>query len=347
MPLAARAAATLAAGTAGGAVFAWFNLPLAWMLGAMVATTVASLGGARVHVPGPWRSIMLAIIGVMIGANFTPEIVEQARAWPLTIGCLVIYLAILIGILFIYFRRVVGLDAPTAYFSAAPGGLSEMVLTGGAMGGDDRTIALIHATRILLVVLLIPFWFRFMTGMTTDLSAVGPSMGATSLGDLAVLAACAVVGVVAGRLVRLPAYRMAGPMLVSAVVHAAGLSESSPPAEIVAVAQVVVGSAVGARFTGVPVRRVFGLMAASVVSTAVMLGTAVAFALVLARATGFDWQSIFLVYAPGGTAEMSLIALSLGIEVAFVATHHVIRITLIVTVVPLLFARFRSRRERA
>ena len=183
--------------------------------------------------------------------------------------------------------------------------------------------------------------------MTADLSAVGPSMSATPLGDLAVLAACAVVGVVAGRLVRLPAYRMAGPMLVSAVVHAAGLSESSPPAEVVAVAQVVVGSAVGARFTGVPVRRVFGLMAASVVSTAVMLGTAVAFALVLARATGFDWQSIFLVYAPGGTAEMSLIALSLGIEVAFVATHHVIRITLIVTVVPLLFARVRARRERA
>ena len=346
MSLAKRAAATLAAGTAGGALFAWLNLPLAWMLGAMVATTVASLRGARVYVPGPLRSIMLAIIGVMIGANFTPEVMEQARGWPLTIGCLVIYLGILIGILFVYFRRVVGLDVPTAYFSAAPGGLSEMVLTGGAMGGDDRTIALIHATRILLVVLLIPFWFRFMTGMSTEMSVVGPSVGSTPLADLAVLAACAVVGVVAGRLVRLPAYRLAGPMLVSAVVHATGMSESALPSEVVAIAQVVVGSAVGARFTGVPVRRVLGLMAASVVSTTVMLGTAVAFALVLARATGFDWRSILLVYAPGGTVEMSLIALSLGIEVAFVATHHVIRIALIVTVVPLLFARFGSRRER-
>ena len=332
-------------GAVGGAIFAWLNLPLAWMLGAMVATTAASLGGARVYVPGPLRSIMLAIIGVMIGANFTPEIVDQAREWPLTIGCLVIYLAFLIGILFIYFRRIVGLDVPTAYFSAAPGGLSEMVLTGGAMGGDDRTIALIHATRIVLVVLLIPFWFRFMTGMTTEMSLVGPSVGSTPLRDLAVLAACAVVGVIAGRLVRLPAYRLAGPMLASAVVHTAGLNESALPTEVVAVAQVVVGSAVGARFTGVPVRRVLGLMAASVVSTTVMVGTAVAFALVLARATGFDWRSILLVYSPGGTVEMSLIALSLGIDVAFVATHHVIRIALIVTVVPLVFARFRPPRE--
>ena len=29
------------------------NLPLAWMLAAMVATTAASLGGARLYVPGP------------------------------------------------------------------------------------------------------------------------------------------------------------------------------------------------------------------------------------------------------------------------------------------------------
>ena len=46
------------------------NLPLAWMLAAMVATTAASLGGARLYVPGPMRSIMVAIIGVLLGASF-------------------------------------------------------------------------------------------------------------------------------------------------------------------------------------------------------------------------------------------------------------------------------------
>ena len=107
-------------------------------------------------------------------------------------------------------------------------------------------------------------------------------------------------------------------------------------------AQVVVGSAIGARFTGVPIRRVLGLMAAAVVSTVVMLAATVAFALVLAPATGIDWRSIVLAYAPGGLAEMSLIALSLGIETAFVATHHVIRIGLIVVGAPLVFARFGS-----
>ena len=345
-PLATRLGRTLIVGTAGGALFAWLNLPLAWMLGAMVATTVASLGGVRLYVPGPMRSIMIAIIGVLLGASFTPEIVGKAREWPLTIGCLVLYLGILVAILFFYFHRIVGLDAPTAYFSATPGGLSEMVITGAAMGADDRTIALVHTARVLLVVLTIPFWYRFMTGVSTTPSSIGPSISAVGLIDIAVLGACAGAGVVVGRLIRLPAYRLSGPLLASALVHATGLNESTPPWEVVAVAQVVVGSAIGARFSNVPVRRVVGLMAAAVVSTVVMLAATVSFALVLAPATGIDWRSIVLAYAPGGLAEMSLIALSLGIETAFVATHHVIRIGLIVVVAPLVFARFRPPGNR-
>ena len=331
---------------AGGAFFVWLNLPLAWMLGAMVATTAASLGGAALYVPSPMRSTMISILGVMLGASFTPEIFDKAREWPITIGCLLLYLGFLIGILFLYFRRIVGLDTPTAYFSATPGGLSEMVITGAAMGADDRTVALIHASRVLLVVFAIPFWFRFMTGVTPSPSAMGPSIAAIGWFDLAVLAACAVAGVVAGRLIRLPAYRLSGPMLASAAVHAAGLSESTPPWELVAAAQIVMGSSIGARFSGVPVRRVLGLMATALVSTVLMLATTVSFALVLAPLTGIDWQPIVLAYAPGGLAEMSLIALSLGIETAFVATHHVIRIGLIVMAAPLVFARISPPRDR-
>ena len=341
-PLAARLGRTLVVGTAGGALFAWLNLPLAWMLGAMVATTVASLGGAKLHVPATMRSIMIAVIGVLLGASFTPEVLDRVREWPLTIGCLVLHLGVLVAVLFLYFHRIVGFDVPTAYFSAAPGGLSEMVITGAAMGADDRTVALVHASRVLLVVLTIPLWYRFMTGVTTTPSSIGPSIEAIGLTELAVLAACAMAGVAVGRLIRLPAYRLSGPLLASAFVHATGLSSSAPPWEVVAVAQVVVGSAVGARFTGVPVRRVFGVMVAALVSAVVMLAATVVFALVLAPATGIDWRSIVLAYAPGGLAEMSLIALSLGIETAFVATHHVIRIGLIVVGAPLVYRRLRS-----
>jgi len=48
-----------------------------------------------------------------------------------------------------------------------------------------------------------------------------------------------------------------------------------------------------------------------------------------------------LAYAPGGLAEMSLIALALHADVAFVSSHHVVRILLIVTLAPLTFRLLR------
>ncbi|MDX1514762.1 MAG: AbrB family transcriptional regulator [Gammaproteobacteria bacterium] len=328
---------TLAIGAVGGAIFFYFQMPLAWMMGAMVICTIASLSGVKLQVPGTLRSVMVTVLGVLLGSTFTPEVMEKAAQWPATLLSLAIYIVVLTGLLYLYFTKVQGYDPVTAYFSATPGGLNEMVIAGGSMGGDERTIALVHGSRVLLVVMVIPFWFRFTEGEGAITTAVGPSIANTSLLDIAVLVACAVAGVILGRLIRLPAYRIVGPMLVSGGVHVAGWTASQPPWEIVAVAQVVVGSSVGARFSGVPVERVLKTIGASVGSTALMLVTTVIFAFALSRFTGIAFEPIVLAFSPGGLAEMSLIALSLGIETAFVATHHVSRIAMIVIAAPLVF----------
>ena len=49
-----------------------------------------------------------------------------------------------------------------------PGGLNDMTIMGGAMGGEERAIALAHALRILTVVLTIPVWYRLVNGAQTS-----------------------------------------------------------------------------------------------------------------------------------------------------------------------------------
>jgi len=337
----------LAIGTVGGAVFFALNMPLAWMMGAMVLTTIAALSGLALHVPGRLRSVMVAILGVLLGSTFTPDALQKVAEWPITLSALVLYLVVVTGMLYVYFRRVMGFEPATAYFAATPGGLNEMVLVGRAMGGDDRAIALVHAARILLVVLTLPFWFRIAYGAS---SAGGGAGSGTLAGigwmDGGVLVACAVFGPLIGRLLRLPAYRLVGPMLASAAVHIAGLTASAPPMELVAMAQVVVGSAIGARFAGAPLKWVFKLIASSLVSTSLMLGATIGFALVLTPMTGIPFEAVVLAFSPGGLAEMSLIALSLGVETAFVATHHVARIGMIVIAAPLVFRKLGVRAPR-
>ncbi len=336
-------ALTIAIGALGGALFAWLRMPLAWMIGAMVATTVAALAGRAVPVPRPLRSTMIVVIGVLLGAGFTPEVIEAARAWPMTLAGLVGYIGLATATLYLYFTRALGYDRLTAYFCATPGGLTEMVLQGGAAGADDRSIALVHGARVLLVVLVIPFWFRFTEGVTTSVSTSAPGLGDVAPADAVILLACAVVGTVGGRLLRLPAYMLVGPMLASGAVHATGISSSSPPWQLVALAQVVVGSAIGGRFAGLAVSQLARGVAASVGSTALLLALTAAFTLVVAPLAGVAHPPVLLAYAPGGLAEMSLIALALGIETAFVATHHVFRIGLIVIGAPLVLRLIRGR----
>lgn len=139
---------------AGGSLAAFAGLPLAWMLGALGATTAAALSGLRV--PGGLRTAMVAVLGIMLGSAFTPQIFVDLGRWLYGPLVLVVYLALVAALGLVYFRRLAKFDPVTAYFSAMPGGLSEMALVGEAMGGDARTISLVHSVRILLLVLTIP-----------------------------------------------------------------------------------------------------------------------------------------------------------------------------------------------
>ena len=86
----ASVALALTLGAAGGALFAWSGLPLAWMLGAMTFTTAAALAGAPIALPALLRTTMLSILGVMLGSSFGPDLPGRLGQWALTLAGLVI-----------------------------------------------------------------------------------------------------------------------------------------------------------------------------------------------------------------------------------------------------------------
>lgn len=334
---------TLAIGALGGAVAKLAGLPLPWMLGAMTATTAAAVAHVPVVIWAPLRSLFIAVLGVMLGSAFTPAILARLDDWTVSLVALVAYTAVAGGLGIWFFRRVAGYDRVTSYFAAMPGGLSEMVLVGEAMGGDTRAISLTHGARVMLVVLVLPFAFQLLMGYD---AAGRPSAGRPVLtlapDDLMILAACGAAGFVAARALRLPAAPFTGPMLLSAAVHLSGATQAGPPTELIAAAQVVVGSAIGCRFAGTAVATIVRAVLWAAGGTAVLLATAVVFALGVHSATGLDTTVLMLSYAPGGLAEMSLVALALGLEAAFVATHHMVRIFVIVVAAPLVFRIIRA-----
>lgn len=57
-------------------------------------------------------------------------------------------------------------------------------------------------------------------------------------------------------------------------------------------------------------------------------------------------EQILLSYSPGGLAEVSLVALAMDTDVAYIATHHMIRIAFVILLTPLAFSLLRGRANR-
>ncbi len=333
----------LGCGLLGGFVFNYFSMPLPWMLGAMSAVTALALSGQKVRIPGPLRQPMVVIIGVMLGSTFTIEFFERADEYVMTLALVAIYVVFASVICMVYLVKVGRYDPITAYFSSIPGGIMEMMALASSEGADDRKFFLTQATRIFAVVFTIPFWYRLVEGYVPQSSAaLGAPLATISLGDLAILTLCGVAGYYLGKILRFPAYRLTGPLLLSAAAHVSGLTASKPPGELIILAQLVLGATVGTRFVGVRLIEILSTIRVALGSALILLSLAFICTYALHTATGIDSKVLLLTLSPGGLAEMTLVALTLGIDVAFITVHHLMRIIMAVFVAPLAFKALKK-----
>ena len=339
-----RVALALALAVAGGTAGAWLGMPLPWMLGPMLVCGAASFAGLPVSGPNTIRPIVIPVIGVMLGAGFTPEILAQINDWAVTFALLAPFLAVAGTASWLWFHRVGGYDGRTAFFSAAPGGLAEMVVLGEAAGADARRIALSHAVRVFLVVTLVAFGFALIEGTTTaGFDGAYTTFREVGLWDAAVLLACAVVGGPLAKRLGLPAHGLFGPMLLSAALHIGGIVTAAPPTVLVGIAQVVMGTVLGCRFAGATLRETGRDMGLAAGATVILLTVTLAFAGAVAVLSAAPWSQAVLAYSPGGLTEMSLLALAKKQDVAYVATAHITRIAIILIAIQPVFRAMGNR----
>ena len=132
-----------------------------------------------------------------------------------------------------------------------------MIVLAREYAGDERTVALMHSVRLMLTVLIIPFFYRFVYGYTPAAREAGISAQPDiAVLDIAILIGCAVVGYLGGKKIRLPAYQILGPLILSAFVHITGITSAHLPFTLIIIAQVVFGTALGCQFVGISIREV-------------------------------------------------------------------------------------------
>jgi uncharacterized protein len=167
-----------------------------------------------------------------------------------------------------------------------------------------------------------------------------------SAGVLLAVLAGGSAGAALGRLLRLPMWPLTGALAGAATVHLAVGGGNVLPTWCVFLAQVLVGSTVGARLGPGVLGSFRAVMVPGVIAVLVTMVVGVGLGLALWSANGIGLVEAVFGMVPGGVGEMVAAVASLNGDSALVAGMHLVRIFVVVTLMGLLVRWHRRRGEQ-
>lgn len=324
---------TFALGLAGVAAFEVLALPLPWLLGPIAACLLAAFAGVPMAGVRVLNDGMRTILGVAVGATITPAVLATLPdMWPtLVLVPLMVFTIGAVGVP--YFQRVWRYDFPTAYYAAMPGGLQDMLVFGEEAGANMRSLSLIHATRLLVIVVALPFLLQGIWG--ADLTnPPGLPLTTVPAHELILMLLCALIGWQGARAIGLFGASILGPLIVTAALALTGFLHNRPPAEAIWAAQFFIGITIGSKYAGITAQELKRDLAAGFGFCLVLIVLTLAFVEAIYGFGLAPGMEALLAFAPGGQAELTVLALIVGADMAFVVAHQVLRIVVVIVGAP-------------
>lgn len=335
---------TVAFAAIGVVVFSLAGLPLPFLFGPMAACLIAALLGAPLRGLGQISVAARTILGVAVGASITPDLLHQIPLMAASVSLIPVYIIVIALIGVPFFNRLCGFDPVTSFYAAMPGGLQDMVIFGEAAGANVRTLSLVHATRVLIIVTLAPIFLIHVYGVSLN-NPIGAPATTIPLGELALMVVAAIVGWKGGERIGLFGASILGPIIVAAAFSLMGWIHMRPPKEAILASQFFIGMGIGVYYIGVTLRELRQVVLSGIAFVFILAILAAAFTEIVTLAGFANPVEAFLAYAPGGQAEMTVLAIVAGADLSFVITHHLVRIILVITGAPIA-ARLLGMRKR-
>jgi membrane AbrB-like protein len=354
----ARVAVTLLVALAAAQLCVWLNTPIPWMLGPLLVTALASIGGAPTRSATLLRNTGQWVIGAVLGLYFTPQVgalvvglwwaIVLAIAWALAMGAL-------FGLCLQRRHACDFAHLPpktwraTSYFASAIGGASEMTLMAERHGARTDLVAAAHSLRLVIVVVSVPFamqWAQNHWGLQVDARLLPGVQQAHGLGLLWLALATAAGAGVMIAFGRTNPWFM-GALLVSMGLTLSGVFLSAVPTSLSNAAQLVIGVSLGVRFQREFVHTAPRWLASVALGTLVMMALSAGFGLALAWATDLHPATLLLGTSPGGIAEMAITAKVLQLGVPVVTAFQVCRLVAVLVLVGPLFQWMNGQKKTA
>jgi uncharacterized protein len=330
---------TLAIAALGGIGFALAGFPAGLIAGSMLAVAVAALAGRPMLVPVPVARVSFVLIGILLGAVITPELVRGVGRWPLSIALLVAAALLMIGLTACYLRFVHRWDAGSALMGASPGSLAQVMALSTELGLDVRAIAIVQTVRVVLLTVGLPAGLAVF-GLTAAPSLPARIGTSPDLAELAILVVVSTLAGLAFMWIRFPGGLLFGAMAGSGALYGTGLIHTAMPWWIGAAGVILLGAIAGARFTNTRPRMLLRYLGAAFGSFATSIAVASGFVVLVTMLLPLRVADAVVAFSPGAQDTMMVLALTLHLDPVFVGAHHVVRFVVVSVTVPLLVRAF-------
>lgn len=313
----------------GGAFFAqWLHFPLPWLIGPLLATATVSMLNAPAKSHSNIRHIGQWVIDISLGLYFTPDTMHtivQIAPYIIFGCCFTLILGGFNAFLFFRFGKV---DLKTAWFAGAIGGASEMANLAEHYKARVDSVASSHSVRILLVVIIVPFTYKFL-GIHGHEVAPGAIMHHFSWWGLAQLFALSLITVWLFKKTHIPNHWVLGPLAVTLVLTSQEIHLTHLTPEIQRMGQLCIGWSLGSKYGPDFFSRAPRYLTVSAVATVSSLGLCAVLVYFMSFLSHIPFSTLMLSMSPGGIAEMTITAKALQLGVPIVASFHVCRMVFV------------------
>ena len=321
----------------------FFNIPLAWFLGPMLITSLASLMGLKIKMPKLVLSSILILLGLYIGNYIDKSLFSQIHQWAWTSLIMLIYIIVSVLIVSKYLQIFSKYERKTSVFSAAPGALGPLlILAEDERKTDLSQVATSHLIRLIIIITVFPFIVNSFYDASSFV-VIEKTLIDQNINHLILLIVSSIFLIILFDKFKIPAALLSGTLFASGFLQITEIATYKLSPNIIDYCLLILGASVGCRFAN----KTFGEIARnawhSFIATflLVLLGLIAAFAASLIIDKNFF--TLILSYCPGGIYEVAVIAIFFDLDPEFVSFHHIIRLLMILFIVPLMLKIIEKR----
>jgi hypothetical protein len=313
----------------------YFKIPLAWMLGPMLAISIAALAGIKVKMPKLALSAILIILGLHIGNYIDQNLLSQMKDWIWTSMVMFFYILVSIFIVSKYLQKFSGYKEKTSIFSAAPGALGPLLILAEYEKSDLSQVATAHLIRLIIIITLFPFFVVNFSPTEAITIEKFNYMDQNHL-DLIILLIVSVILIYIFDKIKVPAPLLAGALVASGILQITEIASYKLPDQSINFCLLILGASVGCRFADKSLNEVIRNTTHSFVATVLLVLLGVIAAIVASYFVENNFLTLLLSYCPGGIYEVAVIAIAFDLDPNFVAFHHIIRLLMILFTIPVI-----------